>query len=220
MKVKNLSLKIGRKQILNKICFDVNSRTALIGPNGSGKTMTLCAMSGLVVPDEGEIILQTGEGKSLMESIGAMIQESELEGEKTVREALEYMKELKKDKRGFEEIDMILDECLIDGNMLVRELPHGKHKILLTIQAFMGNPSIVLLDEPFAGLDIINKKIIEKLIKGYKGKMIMASHMLPDAKKVCDDAVFLMDGEVVEQKKLNSIKNLEKYYIKMYSRKM
>ncbi|MFT4303574.1 MAG: ATP-binding cassette domain-containing protein [Candidatus Woesearchaeota archaeon] len=217
MKIRDLELKIGKKTILHNIDFDITKKTAIVGPNGSGKTMTLSVISQLQIPRKGSMFDKNGNDvlrdESFKQKIGVMIQEGNFDPDKTVKEELELIKELKNDNT---DIDKLLKKHGIE-NLLIRELPHGKHKIALVLQALLGNPELVILDEPFSGLDILNRKIIEKILKNFKGKLLITSHLLEDLKYVCDDIVFINHGKIIDIKKIKKIKNLNKYYIKLYS---
>jgi ABC-2 type transport system ATP-binding protein len=217
MKVKNLTLKVHGKKILDNVSFDIKSKTALIGPNGSGKTMTLSVLAQLIMPSSGGFVDTKGKNVLLDESfkqkMGVMIQQGHFDPDEDVMEEMGLVKELKKDNIDLKE----LLKCYNIDNMPIKYLPHGKYHILMVLQALMGNPQLVILDEPFSGLDIVNRKIIEKMLKEYKGKLIITSHLLEEVKTICDNVVFIKDGKVIEEKKVSQIKDLEKYYLKLYS---
>lgn len=219
MKIKKIFLKRGKKQILQNLSFEIKGKTALIGPNGAGKTTTLSIISQLIHPDKGEIIYKNHnilEEELFKEEIGVMIQNSNFDPDRKIKDEILLVEELKFHK------SILHPEKLIENYGFKKEdsiksLPHGKHKILLILQAFMGNPDIVLLDEPFSGLDIINRNIVKNIIKNYKGKILITTHLLNEIKDICEDVVFLKNGKVLKKEKLKKIKNLDKYYIKLYS---
>jgi ABC-type multidrug transport system ATPase subunit len=218
IKLKDISLRIGKKKILEDISFDIVNKTVLIGPNGSGKTMTLSILSQLIKPDKGSVTINNNSeniiyNEKFKEKIGVMIQEGNLNPDKKVIQQMELIQKLRNDKS---DIKKTLKKYDID-DILIKHLPHGKYKILLVIQAMMGKPELLILDEPFSGLDIINRKIIEKILKNFKGKILITSHMLNEIKNICDNAVFIKNGKIIKHEKINKIKDLDKYYIKLYS---
>ena len=97
MKIRNLCLKIRRKQILDDISFDIKSKTALIGPNGSGKTMTLSVLAQLIRPDSGSMIFNRKDvlhDESFKHDIGVMIQDQALDPDKNVVDMLTFIRKL------------------------------------------------------------------------------------------------------------------------------
>jgi len=216
IKIRNLSLKIGKKQILDNISFDVDGKTAIIGPNGSGKTTTLGCIAQTCRPDSGEMIYGSSgnmfHDESFKEKIGVMIQEAHFDPDKRVMQEMNLVKELKGDST---DLKALLAKYGIE-DIHIKNLAHGKYTILLILQALLGNPELVVLDEPFSGLDVINRKVIENILKGYKGKMIITSHLLNEIKNICTDLVFIKDGKIIQKKKVSQIKDLDKHYIKLY----
>ncbi len=215
--IKDIHLKIGRKKILDGINFDVDGKIAIVGPNGSGKTMTLSVLSQLTKVKQGEMTI--GKSKNLLkdedfkQKLGVMIQEGNFDPDKKVRQEMRLIQELKDDKR---DLGRLLKKYMIDPDMMIRNLPHGKYKILLVLQALMGKPELVILDEPFSGLDILNRKIIEKMLKDHKGKILITTHLMTEIKNICNGVVFIKQGKIIQKKNMKQIKNLDKYYIKLF----
>lgn len=229
MRINSLNLRIGGKLVLSDVSFEVNGKTALVGPNGSGKTMTLSVISQLVKPQNGEVLLHDSTRNLLLDEdfkqrMGVLIQNGMFDPENTVLEEMEFIRELVHSKNDAGKNDMKknnlkkdLNRYNIEPGTLIKHLPHGKYKILLVLQALMNNPEIVILDEPFSGLDVLNRSIIEKILKAYKGKMLITSHQLAEIQNICQDIVFIREGRIIQKKKISQIKNLNKYYIKLYS---
>jgi ABC-2 type transport system ATP-binding protein len=221
MIIKNLNLKIKSKIILEDVSFNIKNKTAFVGPNGSGKTMTLSVISQLIRPNKGTIFnsKKSDSTENLLydetfkDKIGVMIQKASFNPNKTVMQELQLIQKLKDDKSN---LKTILDKYNIE-NVPIKSLPHGKHKILLVLQALMGKPKLVILDEPFSGLDIINRKRIQNILKSHKGKILITTNNLNEIKDICSDIVFIKEGRIIEQKTIGKIKNLDKYYIKLYS---
>jgi len=206
-----------KKKILDGINFDINSKTAIVGPNGSGKTMTLSVIAQLIKPQKGSFMYQGEDilkNELFKDKLGVMIQEGNLDPDEKVLQEMELIKNLRGDKT---DLRKLLNKYDIDPDTFIRNLPHGKYKILLVLQAMLGNPELLILDEPFSGLDIINRKVIEKILKEFKGKMLITTHLLNEIKNVCTDIVFIKEGKVIQKKKIKQIKNLDNHYIKLYS---
>lgn len=217
MKIRNICLKLGGNDILNNLSFDINSKTALIGPNGSGKTTTLSVLSQLIRPDKGTVTFGNSgnvlEDENFKNKLGVMIQEGNFDPDRKVIDEIRLIQNLKKDNTN---ISKLLKKYKIDENLLVKQLPHGKYVILLVLQALLGNPELVLLDEPFSGLDVLNRRIMEKILREYPGKLLITTHLLGEIRSFCKDIVFIKDGRIVKKKKVSEIKNLDEYYIKLY----
>lgn len=215
--VNNIHLKIKKKKILDGVSFDIDGKVAIVGPNGSGKTMTLSVLSQLTIVKQGEMSINNSENllknEDFKQKLGVMIQEGNFDPDKKVMQEMRLIQELKGDKRNLKNI---LKKYNIDTDMIIRNLPHGKYKILLVIQALMGKPELAILDEPFSGLDILNRKIIEKMLRDHKGNIIITTHLLNEIKNVCNDIVFIKEGKIIQKKKMRQIKNLDKYYIKLF----
>ena len=221
--IRNLTLIINNKKIIEDVSFSISGKTALIGPNGSGKTMILSLLAHYITPTQGIMLGKNGVNMLTDESskqlIGCMIQNSELSQDKTPTEELLRATQLVKGHIKIRDEDEILDllaQYKIP-NIQNKYLPHGKKQLVLLMLAMVGNPELLLLDEPFSGLDLIGRKHITELLQKYKGSMLITSHLLDEIHEICTDIVFIKKGSVIEERKVKNIKNMNAYYFSLYS---
>jgi ABC-2 type transport system ATP-binding protein len=208
IEVKNLVKHYGDKKAVNDISFSVEKGEILgfLGPNGAGKTTTmniitgyLSATSGTVTIDGHEILEEPTKAKSL---IGYLPEHPPLYLDMTVKEYLDFMFELKKVKLPRQQhIGEICDLVKITDvyNRVIRNLSKGYRQRVGVAQALLGNPPVLILDEPTVGLD--PKQIIEirNLIKrlGEKHTVILSSHILPEVQAVCERIIVISHGNLV-----------------------
>lgn len=205
LEVKNISKKIKRNSILNDISFSLEkgSINCLLGPNGSGKTMLLRALCGLIRIDSGEISV---EGKNVIfneklpENIGIIIENTDFLPNRTGYENLKLLADINGNFN-----PKIIDKLLKDFDLYdkkdvyVKEYSLGMKKKLEIIQSIMEDQNLILLDEPTNALD---EKSIEKflyILKELKGEgktFIIATHNRYVAEKISDKIVFISDGKI------------------------
>jgi ABC-2 type transport system ATP-binding protein len=213
--IKDLSLKAGKKLILDSVFLDIDCKLALVGPNGSGKTSIIAAISGFMKYQAGSISIVDYKDELIdSNDIGIVIQASDFDRDAKVIDEIEFYEDLGLSKH---HIKSQLVKYGIDPQERIRNLPHGKWKILLTLQAMINSPGIILLDEPFSGLDILNRRIIEKMLKEYDGNILITSHILDEVSRICSKIAFVNHGKIIEVKELEKINDLEEYYIKLFS---
>lgn len=201
---------------VNDLSFEIKEGEifGLLGVNGAGKTTTFRMIMGLLDKTEGEITL---DGKkidySLTDQIGFLTEERSLITSKTVLEQAIYYGVLKglTEKEVEEKLDEYLDEFNIKEykNKKIKELSKGNQQKIQFIISILHSPRLLILDEPFSGLDPINvemfKKIILKLKKN-KTMIIFSSHMMEHIEYFCDSLVILVKGNTVLEGKLTKIK--------------
>ncbi|MCL2722813.1 MAG: ABC transporter ATP-binding protein [Polyangiaceae bacterium] len=178
----------------------------LIGPNGAGKTTTFSMMAGFLKPTNGlvEILgyspLHTNELRS---RVGVLPQDALLPAAEKVGEFLMHMgalQDIPRDRIGTSARDVLAE---VDGkdwwNLRCSSLSHGMAKRVQLAQALLGDPDVVLLDEPTAGLDPRVAYEVRQLIKSRKGRctLIVSSHNLQELEELCDSAAILDRGRVV-----------------------
>ena len=208
IKVKNLSKKYGSNIALDDVSFSVKSGeiAGFLGPNGAGKTTTmniitgyLSSTSGTVTIDGFDILEQPTEAKK---RIGYLPEVPPLYPDMTVNEYLSFIYELKgatQNKEGhFKEICDLTGISSVRGR-LIKNLSKGYRQRVGIAQTLVGNPPVLILDEPTVGLD--PKQIIEvrSLIKklGKKHTVILSSHILSEVQAICDRIIVLNNGKLV-----------------------
>ena len=216
IEVKNLTKRYGDIKALDDISFTVDTGEVLgfLGPNGAGKSTTMniitgyiSSTSGTVTVDGSEILENPRETKS---KIGYLPEIPPLYPEMTVRKYLEFMFDLKKvklpKKEHIEEI-MRLVRISDMADRLIKNLSKGYRQRVGFGQALLGNPPVLILDEPTVGLD--PKQIIEvrKLIRslGKKHTVIFSSHVLSEISATCERIIVISEGRIVADSKTDEL---------------
>ena len=218
IEVKNITKKYGNFIAVENISFTVKDGeiVGLLGPNGAGKSTTMNMITGYIEPTDGEIIVNgyniSKKPKKAKMQIGYMPENVPLYTDLTVREFVSYMAELKlveKNKRK-EEIEQAIKETGLEEvqNKLIRNLSRGYKQRVSMAGALVGNPEVLILDEPTVGLD--PKQIIEirNVIKelGKKHTIILSSHILPEVSQICEKVIIINKGKIVA---IDTPENLE-----------
>lgn len=194
----------GKKPALNGVSFDVSKGevTALLGPNGSGKTTSIRIVMGLIYPNEGKVSV-LGENpfsrKEIFKEIGYVQELPNLPPFMSGREVLEMSCSIKGIDRT--EVSRVLDLVGMKefGDRKIAKYSKGMTQRIAIAEALLGNPSLLIMDEPNIGTDpIINLKIreiIEELKKGGTS-VFMTSHQLDDVRKMADTVYLIYRGKV------------------------
>jgi Cu-processing system ATP-binding protein len=176
--------------------------TGLVGPNASGKTTLMKAVLGLVRPDRGTILVNgqpAGPGFAYRTAIGYMPQAAHFPENLTGLEVLRLLKDLR--GRPEETDQSLLEGFDFDGELKkpVRTLSGGTRQKLNAAIAFLFGPSLLILDEPTAGLDPIAAGLLKEKVRSVRetgATVLLASHTLSELEELADDIVFLLDGRV------------------------
>ncbi len=215
IEVKNVTKVINGKKILDNINFNVNrgSVVGLVGPNGAGKSTLLKIMTGLYTLDVGEVMY---EGVSLknnfenaIKNVGSIIENPDMYKNLSGKSNLDLFRVM---FRGISEetvrgIVQIVDlEKSIGKKFKTYSL--GMKERLGIASSLLGNPKILILDEPTNGLDPIGIKNLRNLIKSLKGvTVIISSHLLSEIEAICDEVIFINNGTIIERKNLINTSN-------------
>ncbi len=207
--VKNVTKKYGKFKAVDNISFEINDGEiiGLLGPNGAGKSTTMNILTGFIEPTEGEVIINgyniSKKPKKAKKCIGYMPEGVPLYKDMTVKEFITYMAELKGVKR--EQIKESVEQAIQDTwlqnvkKVLIRNLSKGYKQRVSMAGALVGNPEIIILDEPTVGLD--PKQIIEirNLIKklGKNHTLIISSHILSEISQICEKVIIINKGQIV-----------------------
>ena len=216
LKVKGVSKKFIDKQAVENISFEINKPGVfgLLGTNGAGKTTTIRMILGIIKKDSGEI---TWNGKEVIRkhvNFGYLPEERGIYPKTTIYDQLMYFAKLKGMTKNDadKEIKKWLKKLEAEEymNLPAEKLSKGNQQKIQFITAVMHNPELIILDEPFSGLDPVNtellKNIILELVK--EGKyIIMSSHQMVSIEEFCSEVLILNKGKTVLQGNLNEIKN-------------
>lgn len=216
LELKNVSKYYGNHLAVDNLSFTVNDGEifGLLGVNGAGKTTTFRMIINLLDKTEGTILL---DGKpidySVTDKIGFLTEERSLLLKLTVLEQAIFYGTLKGlDKKTIEErLDKLLERFHISEykNRKIKELSKGNQQKVQFITAILHEPKLLILDEPFSGLDPINVEEFMKMINELKDKgtsIIFSSHRMEHVELFCDELVILVHGKSVLQGNLKDIK--------------
>lgn len=177
--------------------------TGILGPNGAGKTTTIRMILGILYPDSGTILYNgVPTDESIKNIVGYLPEERGLYQKSTIRDILHYCGELK--NRSSKEIDEAINYWTKRLNfqypltMKIEELSKGNQQKVQFMVAIIADPQILILDEPFTGLDPINQLQLNEIILELKqtGKIIiLCTHLLDAAERLCDRIVLLNRGQ-------------------------
>jgi ABC-type multidrug transport system ATPase subunit len=206
--LRTISKAFGATQALSGVSFDVVTGDCfgLIGPNGAGKTTAFSVIAGYLHPDDGLALVLDHDARStevLKARLAVLPQDAMLPPYESVGEFLVHLALLQGIPRAKAESEARLALKDVDGSewwdRRCGKLSHGMAKRVGLAQAFLGNPEVVLLDEPTAGLDPRIAFEIRQLIKKRKGKctLVISSHNLHELEEICDAAAILDHGHVV-----------------------
>jgi len=208
IEVKNLTKCYGSHRAVDDISFHVNEGEILgfLGPNGAGKSTTMNILTGYLSSTDGAVTIG---GYDILEdpaaakaNIGYLPEHPPLYLDMTVREYLNFMYDLKKCKlprtEHLAEICKIMKIDHVYGR-LIKNLSKGYRQRVGMAQALIGNPPVLVLDEPTVGLDPSQIIEIRSLIKalGKRHTIILSSHILPEVEAICDRLVIISGGKIV-----------------------
>ena len=200
----NMSKKIKKRNVLENITvsFEKGKIYGLYGRNGSGKTMLLRAVAGLIRPSEGEIFVdgkQLHKDISFPPSVGVIIEHTSLLPQFDAYTKLKNLSKIKK-VASDEDIDMALKEVGLSGEKKkVREYSLGMRQKLAIAQAIFEKPELLLLDEPTNGLDEESVKKLKQLLikeKNRNAVIILASHNKEDLENLSDEMIYMDMGRI------------------------
>ncbi|MFD2680769.1 ABC transporter ATP-binding protein [Bacillus seohaeanensis] len=182
-----------------------NRILGLIGQNGAGKTTTFRMILGLLTPDSGEIVWNEKKASSIhANSIGYLPEERGLYPEMSLEEQLLFFGQLrgKKRKELLPHINRWLERLKLESKrkQKVKTLSKGNQQKLQLISTVLHQPQIVILDEPFSGLDPVNAEALKQIVLELKDMgttVIFSSHRMEHVEEICDDICMLKEGESI-----------------------
>lgn len=219
IEVKNITKKYGSTIAVDNISFQIKEGEiiGLLGPNGAGKSTTMNMITGYIEPTEGEIIIEgydiSKKSKKAKEQIGYMPEGVPLYSDLTVKEFVTYMSELKKvnKKERKEKVEKIIEQAGLKNveKKLIRNLSRGYKQRVSMAGALVGEPKILILDEPTVGLDPKQITEIRQLIKdlGKTHTIIISSHILSEVSQICNKVIIINKGKMIA---IDTPENLEK----------
>lgn len=216
LKVENVSKHFGSKLAVDNISFEINEPGVfgLLGTNGAGKSTTIRMILGILKKDSGNITWngKTVERKNI--NFGYLPEERGIYPKTKIYEQLLFFAELKgmKKEEATKEIDYWMGRLKVEEykNMLAEKLSKGNQQKIQFIISILHNPELIVLDEPFSGLDPVNTEMLREVILELveKGKyIVMSSHQMTSIEEFCKDIVIINKGKTVLKGNLQEIKN-------------
>ena len=184
-----------------------------IGPNGSGKTTTLRMIMNILLPDEGRIgVLGSHAKGAARDRVGYLPEERGLYKKMTVRRLLRYYGQLK--GRSIAEIDPVIDDWMPRmgmqgwGDKKIETLSKGMSQKVQFVAAVVSKPELLILDEPFSGLDPVNAESLKDAVLEMRGRgttVVFSTHDMTTAEKMCDRIFMIFKGRKVLDGSLEEI---------------
>ncbi|MGT2803093.1 ABC-2 type transport system ATP-binding protein [Streptococcus henryi] len=204
IEVKGLNKNFKDKKALSDISFDIyqGDCLALIGPNGSGKTTLFNCLLGDLRPSSGQISVLNKEPSSqqLKEKIGILFQENRTEQKIKVQELLDFQKAIYPNPLSSQEIDNLLQFTDQQKNQFAEKLSGGQRRLLAFVQVLVGQPDILFLDEPTAGMDTSTRIRFWEIVADLKKAgttIIYSSHYIEEVEHTADRILVLHQGQLI-----------------------
>ena len=209
IEVKNVTKKYGKFVAVDDISFTINEGEiiGLLGPNGAGKSTTMNMLTGFIEQTDGEIIINgydmLKKPKTAKKEIGYMPEGVPLYTDLTVKEFVTYMSEIKNvdRKERKEKVQKIIEQTGLKDveKKLIKNLSRGYKQRVSMAGALVGEPKILILDEPTVGLDPKQITEIRNLIKelGKTHTVILSSHILSEVSQICNKVIIINKGKIV-----------------------
>ncbi len=229
IEVKNVTKKYGKAVAVDNISFNIKEGeiVGLLGPNGAGKSTTMNMLTGFIEQTEGEILINgydiLKKPKKAKKEIGYMPEGVPLYTDLTVKEFVTYMAEIKKvnKKEKKQKVQEIIEKTGLKEvqNKLTKNLSRGYKQRVSMAGALVGEPKILILDEPTVGLDPKQITEIRNLIKelGKTHTIILSSHILSEVSQICNKVIIINKGKIVAidtpEKLENKVTNNNSVYV-------
>ncbi len=204
------------KPAVKELSFSVNQGEifGLIGPNGAGKTTTIRMMMDIIKPDSGEIsILGQRLSESTKSHLGYLPEERGLYRKLKVIDSILYLASLKglDSRAAGEKADVLLKQTgmLAAKNKKIEELSKGMGQIIQFIVTIVHGPELIVLDEPFSGLDPLNTELLKNMVLDLRSQgksVILSTHQMNQVEELCDRILMISQGQSVLYGVLTEIK--------------
>jgi len=215
LEIKNVSKSFGSNKAVNNISISLpaNKIFGLLGPNGAGKTTLIRMITGIILPDSGNIELSNIKREDFSKYIGYMPEERGLYKKMKVGEQLLYLAQLKglSQKTAKEKIAYWFNKFDIHSWMekSIQELSKGMQQKIQFISTVIHEPKLIILDEPFSGLDPINTNLIKEEISQLKengSTIIFSTHRMEQVEEICEDIALINKGSIILEGNIQEVK--------------
>ena len=219
--ISHLNKHIGKQHVLKDICLSIGDGevVGLLGPNGAGKSTLMKILVGVweptsTLPKGQEMVLQVPQ------SIGFLPEQNPLYEDMYVREYLRFFVGLRSKEQGAKNKDQLVEHLIArvgltaEANKRVGQLSKGYKQRVGLAQAMIGDPELLILDEPTTGLDPNQLEDIRALIRemGKARTVILSTHILQEVKQMCSRVIIIDHGEIKVDKPISEIEDLEETF--------
>ena len=205
---------IGKQHVLKDVSLSINDGEVigLLGPNGAGKSTLMKIMVGVWDATSGEV--------QVPKSVGFLPEQNPLYEDMYVREYLRFFVGLRSKEQGAKNKDQLVEDLIervgltAEANKRVGQLSKGYRQRVGLAQAMIGNPELLILDEPTTGLDPNQLEDIRALIRemGKDRTVILSTHILQEVKQMCTRVIIINHGEIKVDKPISEIEDLEETF--------
>lgn len=215
--IENITKKYGKVNVVDDLSFKLqkNNITGFIGHNGAGKSTTIKCIMGITKPSSGNIYFDKQPMNKSKNITGYLPENPAFPEELKASEFLSMVCDIYKLKDKKEKIANAIKQVSLSEhiNKKIKNYSKGMKQRLGIAQAIINEPTLLILDEPFSGLDPIGMKEIRNVLLRIKKNttILISSHLIFDLEKICDQFIIIKTGKIVGETKNQNI-NIEKYY--------
>jgi ABC-2 type transport system ATP-binding protein len=217
LELQNISKSFGKLNAVQALSLTVEAGSiyGFLGPNGAGKTTTIRMIMEIILPDSGQILIkgQPNTSREILDRVGYLPEERGVYRKMKVREALEFFAALKGLKKSAHKtkIDSWIErfEMADVQAKKMEELSKGNQQKIQFLTAILHDPDLIILDEPFMGLDPINSELIKDVILEQKKRgaaIVFSTHLMESAEKLCDAICLINKGRKVLDGEIKQVK--------------
>ncbi|MCL0058902.1 ATP-binding cassette domain-containing protein [Dehalococcoidia bacterium] len=206
LNIRNISKQFGKNTVVDQVSFDVHKGEILgvLGPNGAGKTTVIRSIMDIIRPDSGEIRFNFQDNNNFLSQIGYLPEERGLYRDSRVTDILLYLAQLKeypRDRARKRVLEYLAKFDLENaGKMKIKELSRGMAQKVQFIGAILHEPAILILDEPFSGLDPVSQDVFSEEIRNLARNgvaVLFSSHQMNLVENLCDRIFMIHKGKKV-----------------------
>ena len=222
IRIEHLNKHIGKQHVLKDVNLAIGDGevVGLLGPNGAGKSTLMKIMVGVWEADHEKRKSENGSEFHVPKTVGYLPELNPLYEDMYVREYLRFFVELRIKESGAKSKDEMVEELIervglkAEANKRVGQLSKGYKQRVGLAQAMIGDPELLILDEPTTGLDPNQLEDIRALIRemGKDRMVILSTHILQEVKQMCSRVVIIDHGEIKVDKPISEIENLEETF--------
>lgn len=213
--VSKLNKSFGSKSVLLNVGFEVpkGSIFGFLGPNGAGKTTTIRCLMNFIKPTSGSIKIFGQDSRinstDLKRTIGFLSSDSQLNPNWTGKEHIELFENIKGRNKNR---NKLVDRLGLDTKTKIKALSSGNKQKLAVVLSLVGNPQLLIMDEPTRGLDPLLQNELYKILAEFvkEGKSVFfSSHNLSEVERICDSVILIRRGKIVEEKTMDDIRDMK-----------